>query len=70
MHNQSLTETVSKGHKDSIQINKIRNEMGNVTTETEEFKKSSDPITKPTLNTTGKSGENGQFPRQIPNTKN
>ena len=35
------------GHRDSIQINKIRNEKGDITTETEEIKnKSSDPTTK------------------------
>jgi hypothetical protein len=34
-------------HRDSIQINKIRNEKGGITTETEEIKKkSSDPTTK------------------------
>jgi hypothetical protein len=30
---------VIKGHRDSIQINKIRNEKGNITTETEEIQK-------------------------------
>jgi hypothetical protein len=35
------------GHRDSIQNNKIRNEKGDITTETEEIqKKSSDPTTK------------------------
>jgi hypothetical protein len=29
----------SKGPRDSIQINKIRNEKGNITTETEEIEK-------------------------------
>ena len=28
-----------KGHRDSIQINKIRNEKGNITTETENIQK-------------------------------
>ena len=32
---------LAKGHRDSIQINKIRNEMGVITTETEEIKKRS-----------------------------
>jgi hypothetical protein len=30
---------LTRGHKDSIQINKIRNEKGDITTETEEIKK-------------------------------
>ena len=30
---------LTKGHRDSIQINKIRNEKGDITTETEEIKK-------------------------------
>ena len=37
---------LTRWHRDSIQINKIRNEMGDITTETEENKKkSSDPTT-------------------------
>jgi len=34
------------GHRECIQINKIRNEKGDITTESEEIKKSSDPTTK------------------------
>ena len=30
---------LTKGHRDSIQINKIRNEKGDITTETEEIQK-------------------------------
>ena len=30
---------LNKGHRDSIQINKIRNEKGDITTETEEIQK-------------------------------
>jgi hypothetical protein len=30
---------LTRGHRDSIQINKIRNEKGNITTETEEIQK-------------------------------
>ena len=41
-----LIVRLTKGHRDSIQINKIRNENGDITTETEEFKKSSDPTVK------------------------
>jgi hypothetical protein len=36
-----------RGYRDSIQINKIRNEKGDITIETNEnFKKLSDPTTK------------------------
>jgi hypothetical protein len=38
--------TITRGHRDSIQINKIRNEKGYITTETGNSKKSSDPTTK------------------------
>jgi hypothetical protein len=37
---------LTRGHRDSIQINKIRNEKGDITTESMEIKKSSYPITK------------------------
>jgi hypothetical protein len=38
---------LTRGHKDSIQFNKIINEMEDITTETKEiFKKLSDPTTK------------------------
>jgi hypothetical protein len=38
---------LTRGHRDSIQINKIRNEKGDIATETGEIKrKSSDPTTK------------------------
>jgi hypothetical protein len=37
---------LSRGHTDTIQINKIRNEKGDKTTETEEIKKTPDPTTK------------------------
>jgi hypothetical protein len=37
---------LTRGHKDSVQINKIRNEKADITTETEEIKKASDPTTK------------------------
>ena len=36
---------LTRGHRDSIQINKIRNEKEDITTETKEIKKKSDPIT-------------------------
>jgi hypothetical protein len=36
--NKSLAR-LTRGHRDSIQINKIRNERGDITTETEEIKK-------------------------------
>ena len=39
--------TPSRGHRDSVQINKIRNENGDITTETEEIQKNySDSTTK------------------------
>ena len=38
---------LTRGHRDNIQVKKIRNEKGDKTTETEEIKKkSSDPTTK------------------------
>jgi hypothetical protein len=38
---------LTRGYRDHIQINKIRNEKGDITTETEEiFKKSSETTTK------------------------
>jgi hypothetical protein len=36
---------LTRGHRDSIQINKIKNEKGDITTESEKIK-SSDPTTK------------------------
>ena len=32
-------DTLTRGHRDSIQINKIRNEKGNIKTEREEIQK-------------------------------
>ena len=49
---------LTSGHSDSILINKIRNEKRDITTETEEIKKtkkSPDLFTKPTLDKPGKS---------------
>ena len=61
---------LTRGHRYIIQIDKIRNEKGYVTRETEEIKKNHQILLqKPILNTTGEPGGNGQFPRQIPNTK-
>ena len=61
---------LTRGNRDSIQINKIRNEKGDITTKTEETQKNHQIlIQKPIFNKTGKSGRNGHFPRQIPNTK-
>ena len=37
---------LTRGHRDSIQINKVRNEKGDRTTDTEEIQKTSDPTTK------------------------
>jgi hypothetical protein len=52
----------TRGHRDSILINKIRNEKEDITTETKENppppqkKNHQIPLQKPTLNKTGKSG--------------
>jgi hypothetical protein len=37
---------LTKGHRKSILINKFRNEKGDITKETKEIQKSSDPTTK------------------------
>jgi hypothetical protein len=37
---------LTRGHRGSILINKIRNEKGDITTDPEEIQKSSDPTTK------------------------
>jgi hypothetical protein len=47
---------LTKGNKDSIQINKIRNEKGEITTETKAIKKIIRSYYKSLLNKTGKSG--------------
>jgi hypothetical protein len=48
---------LTRGHRDSVQINKIRNEKGDIKTETEEIQKKNHQILlqKPILNKTGKS---------------
>jgi hypothetical protein len=46
---------LTRGHMDSIQINKTRNEKGDITTETEEIKKNDQiPLQKSIFNKTGK----------------
>ena len=47
---------LTRGHRDSILINKIKNEKGNITTETEEIKKNQSLLQKPRLKKTGKPG--------------
>jgi hypothetical protein len=48
---------LTRGHRDSIQINKIRNEKGDITTETGEFQKNHQILLqKPIFNRSGKSG--------------
>ena len=37
---------LTRGHRDSMQISKIRNEKGDITTDTEEIQTSSDSTTK------------------------
>jgi hypothetical protein len=62
--------TPSRGHRDSVQINKIRNEKGDITTETKEIKKIIRSYYQShILHKTGKSGCNGQVFRQIIKTK-
>ena len=39
-------DQLTRGHRDIIQINKIRNENRDITTETEEIQKTSEPTTK------------------------
>jgi superfamily II RNA helicase len=48
---------LTRGHRDSNLINKIRNEKGDITTESEEIKKTHQILLqKPILNKTGKPG--------------
>ena len=60
---------LTRGHSDSILINKIRNEKGDKQQILKKSKTPSDPSTKAILNKTGKPGCNGQISRQIPGTK-
>jgi len=60
---------LTRGHRESIQINKIRHEKGDITIESEGIKKNQILLQKPIFNKTGKSGGNGQFSRQISVTK-
>ena len=67
MHLNKLT----RGHRDSTQINKIINEMGNKieTRNPPHQKKSSDPTTKVYTQGSWKSVLNGQFSRQVSDWK-
>ena len=47
---------LTKGHRESILINKITNGKGDITTDPEEIQNTSDPSTKAILNKTGKPG--------------
>jgi hypothetical protein len=47
---------LTRGNMDTILINKIRNEKGDITTESEEIQKNHQILQKPVLNTTGKPG--------------
>ena len=60
---------LTRGHRDRIQISKITKEKGDITTDTEEIKKSQMLLQKPILNKLEKCRGNGQFARQIPGTK-
>ena len=59
---------LTKGQKDSIQINKIRNEKGDITRNWGNSKNHQILLQMPILNTTGESGGNGQFSRNIKST--
>jgi len=64
------TTRLTRGNSKCIQINKIRNKKGEITTESEEIQKNHQILLqKHTFNKTGKSGGNGKFSRQIPCTK-
>ena len=57
-----LLARLTKWYRDSIIIDKIRNELGDITTKLEEIQKN-DQILLQKLNKTGKHGWNGQFSR-------
>jgi hypothetical protein len=59
---------LTKGHRDIIQINKIRNEKGVNNRIWGNPKYHQIILQKPILDKTGKPGWKGQFPRQIPGT--
>ena len=60
---------LTRGHRDNIQINKIKNENWYITMEAEEIlKKDQILVEKPILIKTGKSSWNGWYSRQIPRT--
>jgi hypothetical protein len=72
---QSLLHTLSpyfltRGHRDSIQINKIRNEKGDITIEMEDIEKNpSDPTTKAYTQQNWKIWMKWTISRQITGTK-
>ena len=55
---------LTRGHRNKILINKIRNEKGDITTDPEEIQNTIRSFYK-----TGKPGQNGQISGQIPGTK-
>jgi hypothetical protein len=57
---------INRGHRDSIQINKLRNEEGDITTKTELIQKIIRSYYKSLYSTKLK---NGKFSRHIPGTK-
>ena len=57
-----LLARLTKGYRDSIIIDKIRNELGDITTKLGEIQKN-DQILHQKLNKTGKHGWNGQLSR-------
>jgi hypothetical protein len=59
---------ITRGHRESILINKIRNEKGDITTEPEEIQGIIRSYYK-RLYSTKKPGQNGQLHTQMPGTK-
>ena len=62
---------LTKRQKDSIQVNKVRNEKGGISPETGKIKKQNHEVLlqKSIVYKTGKSQCNACFARQIPSTK-
>ena len=60
---------LTKGHRESILINKIRNEKGDITTDPEEIQNTIRSFYKRLFKKAGEPGGNGHVSRQIPGTK-
>jgi hypothetical protein len=67
---EKLLTRLTRGHRNSILINKIRKEKGDITTNPEEIQNTVRIILqKAILKKTGEPEWNGQIPTQIPGTK-